>query len=113
MNAPETVEGVLLVFFVREKDRVHGEPAFEWLLQTGRALGLPGGSAFRAVAGFGRHRRLHEDRFFELAGDMAIQVEFVLSREEADRLLAKTGEAGAAFAFMEMPCRHGVTAGPA
>jgi hypothetical protein len=40
-------------------------------------------------------------------------VEFVLSREEADRLLAKTGEAGAAFAFMEMPCRHGVTAGPA
>lgn len=113
MNAPQTVEGVLLAFFVREKDRVQGTPAFEWLLETGRSLGLPGGSAFRAVAGFGRHRRLHEDRFFELAGDMAIQVEFVLSREEADRLLAKVGEAGAVFAFMEVPCRHGVTVGPA
>jgi PII-like signaling protein len=98
---------------VREKDRVHGKPAFEWLLDTGRALGLPGGSAFRAVAGFGRHRRLHEDRFFELAGDMAIQVEFVLSREEADRLLAEAGAAGAVFAFMETACRHGTTGGQA
>jgi PII-like signaling protein len=29
-------------------------------------LGIHGGSAFKAIAGFGRHGVLHEDHFFEL-----------------------------------------------
>ena len=31
------------------------------------------GSAFRAIAGFGRHGVLHEQHFYELAGDLAIE----------------------------------------
>jgi PII-like signaling protein len=60
---------------------------YEWLLEQAKALGLPGGSAFRAIAGFGRHGRLHEETFFELAGEMPVQVEFVLSVAMADQLL--------------------------
>ncbi len=49
--------------------------------------GIHGGSAFRAIAGFGRHGILHEEHFFELAADMTVQVEFVLTVAEADALL--------------------------
>jgi len=31
-----------------------------------QVYGISGGSAFRAVAGFGRHGKLHEETFFEL-----------------------------------------------
>ena len=39
------------------------------------------------MAGFGRHHVLHEARFFELAGTLAIEVEFIVSQEEAQKLL--------------------------
>lgn len=60
---------------------------YEWLLEEAKKLGAPGGSVLRAVAGYGRHKRLHEESFFELAGELPVQVEFVLETELADRLL--------------------------
>lgn len=102
-------DGILLVFFVHERDRLHGQPAYEWLLAQARAMGIGGGSAFRAVAGFGRHGKLHEDRFFELSGELAIQVEFLVSPELSARLVAHVKAAGGAFPFMEAPCRFGMT----
>lgn len=104
-------DAILLVFFVHEKDRLHGQPAFEWLLAQARALGVSGGSAFRAVAGFGRHGRMHEDRFYELSGELAIQVEFLVSAQLAVRLVDAVKAAGGAFPFMEAPCRFGMTDG--
>lgn len=81
------MQSVYLKFYVTEKQRHEGSLLYEWLLEQARKLGLPGGSAFRAIAGFGRHGRLHDESFFELAGELPVQVEFVLSREMADRLL--------------------------
>ena len=49
--------------------------------------GVPGGSAFRAIAGFGKHGRLHDESFFELAGELPVQVEFILDKALADKLL--------------------------
>src|SRR6266581_2810123 len=60
---------------------------FEWLLEQAKKLGIHGGSAFRAIAGFGRHGVLHEEHFFELAADMTVEVEFVVTGEEAEKLL--------------------------
>lgn len=76
-----------LKFYVNEKQRHNGTLLHEWLLEEARRLGAPGGSAFRAIAGFGRHGRLHEETFFELAGELPVQVEFVLEAEIADKLL--------------------------
>ncbi len=78
---------VYLKFYVTEKQRHNGEPLHEWLLEQAKKLGVPGGSAFRAIAGYGRHGHLHEETFFELAGEMPIQVEFVLDAAHADKLL--------------------------
>ena len=76
-----------LKFYVSEKQRHNGSLLYEWLLQEARKFGVPGGSAFRAVAGFGRHGRMHEETFFELAGELPLQVEFVLDAELADKML--------------------------
>jgi PII-like signaling protein len=78
----------MLDFYVSEKQRHDGRLLYEWLLEEGRALGIHGGSAFRAIAGFGRHGTMHEDSFFELAGELAVKVEFIVDDEHADKLLA-------------------------
>jgi PII-like signaling protein len=81
------MQSVYLKFYVTEKQRHKGSLLYEWLLGEAKKLGLPGGSAFRAIAGFGRHGRLHEESFFELAGELPVQVEFVLDTLRADQLL--------------------------
>jgi uncharacterized protein len=81
------MQGSFLRFYVHEGQRLHGRLVWEWLLEQANRLGIRGGSAFRAMAGFGRHHVLHESRFFELAGTLTIEVEFIVSDEEAQRLL--------------------------
>lgn len=80
------MQSVCLKFYLTEKQRHDGALLHEWLLEEAKRLGVPGGCAFRAVAGFGRHGRMHEETFFELAGELPVQVEFVLDAELADKL---------------------------
>ena len=77
----------LLTFYVSEKQHHAGMPLYDWLLEKANTLGIPGGSAFRAIAGYGRHGRLHEETFFELAGEMAVKVEFIVEESLAEKLL--------------------------
>ncbi len=82
------MKGIHLRFYTYEA-RKHGSALmYEWLLEYAKKLGIHGGSAFRAIAGFGRHGRLHEQHFFELAGDVPVLVEFIASEAEADALIA-------------------------
>jgi PII-like signaling protein len=78
---------VYLKFFVAEKRRHKEMLLYEWLLEEAKNLGASGGTAHRAVAGFGRHGKMHEETFFELAGELPVQVEFVLEAELADQFL--------------------------
>ena len=82
------MKGTILRFYVHEGRIHHHVALFEWLLEQAKKAGIRGGSAFRAVAGFGRHGILHEEHFFELAADMTVTVEFVVSDEEAEKMLA-------------------------
>ncbi len=78
----------ILDFYVSEKQQHAGKLLYEWLLEEARALGITGGSAFRAIAGFGRHGRLHEESFFELAGELPVKVEFIVDDAHAEKLLS-------------------------
>ena len=80
--------GELLRIYVAEEQTHRGVLLWEWLLQQASALGMQGGSAFRAIGSFGRHHFLQEARFFELAGSTGIEVEFIAGDEEIERLLA-------------------------
>ena len=81
------MRGTCLRFYMHENHR-HGRVLlYEWLLDAAKKLGVHGGSAFRAIAGYGRHGVIHEQHFFELAGDLTVEVEFLLPREQAEHLL--------------------------
>ena len=66
------MQGCFLRFYVHEGQRHHGRLLWEWLLEQANKIGIRGGSAFRAMAGFGRQHILHEAKFFELAGSVAV-----------------------------------------
>jgi len=81
------MKGTYLRFYLHENRKHRGLLLYEWLLETAKKAGIHGGSAFRAIAGYGRHGILHEQHFFELAGDLTIEVEFLLTDAQADQLL--------------------------
>lgn len=81
------MKGVHLRFYTYENRKAHGVPVHEWLLGRAKHLGIAGGSAFRAIAGFGRHGQLHEQHFYELAGELPVLVEFVVTEPQAEALL--------------------------
>ena len=87
------MQGIHLRFYTYESRKHGGALLYEWLLQFARGHGVQGGTAFRAIAGYGRHGRLHEQHFFELAGDVPVLVEFICSNEQADALLGALSEA--------------------
>ena len=102
------MQGCFLRFYVHEGHRHRGTLVWEWLLQQANTLGIRGGSAFRAIAGFGRHHVVHEAQFFELAGAEAIEVEFIVTDEEAERLLGLLRSDGARLFYARIPAQFGV-----
>ena len=115
MNEPKrdwraySIEGVFLRFLVHENRIFKNQPVYDWLLLTAKRLGIHGGSAYRGLAGYGRHGVLHEAHFFELAGDLPVEVRFVCSEQEANRLLDAVEEATLSLFYVIGPTRYGVT----
>ncbi|MHB1186477.1 DUF190 domain-containing protein [Thiobacillus sp.] len=102
------MNAVCLQVFVSEASRHHGKLTYEWLLDAAQELGIAGGSAFRAVAGFGRHGR-HDVGFFELAGELPVVVEFFVEAAMADQLLRAIAEADLKLVYARLPAEIGVT----
>ena len=103
--------GTVLRFYVHENRTFRHVALFEWLLEQAKKLGIHGGSAFRAVAGYGRHGILHEEHFFELAADMTIQVEFVVTNEQADKLLDLLRRERVSIFYARVPAEFGTIEG--
>jgi PII-like signaling protein len=102
------MDGLFLRFYVHEDHRLHGRLLWEWLLEQANKLGIRGGSAFRAMAGFGRHHTLHEARFFELAGALTVEVEFIVTEAEARSLLDLVQTEKARLFYARIPAHFGV-----
>jgi PII-like signaling protein len=81
-------KGVRLQFYFPEGARHHHHLLHEWLLQAARDCGIKGGSVFRAIAGFGRHGKMHYGHFFEEAGKLPVEVRLVTTPELAEGLIA-------------------------
>jgi PII-like signaling protein len=113
VSAGTTDSGVLLQLYVHENRRYGHVLLYEWLLDEARRLGIPGGSAFRAIASFGRHGVLHEEHFFELAGDLAVRVDFILVPEQARLLLERIAREGIDLFHVSTPASFGTTRPPA
>ena len=105
------MKGTILRFYVHEGRIHHRVALFEWLLEQAKKIGIHGGSAFRAIAGFGRHGILHEEHFFELAADMTIVVEFVVNDAEADALLGLLRSERVSIFYARVPAEFGTVEG--
>ncbi len=103
---------VYLKVYMEELQRHDGELLYEWLLREARAMGIPGGSVFRAIAGYGRDSKLHDEAFFELAGDLPVEVGFAVTEADARRLIDRLGAAGLRLFYVILPATHGITGTP-
>ena len=102
------MNGTYLRFYMLENVRHRHQLLYEWLLLHARSLGVHGGSAFRAIEGFGRHGVLHSQHFSELAGELTVEVEFILTNEMADRLLESLRHEKVNVVYARSPAEFGV-----
>ncbi len=105
------MQGEFLKFYVPQMARHDGSLMYEWLLEEAHASGVSGGSVFRAIAGYGRHGKLHEEHFFELAGDLPVAVEFFAETDAVERLLARIAAVKVALFYIRQPASGGLTTG--
>lgn len=103
------MQGVYIKFYLTESQRHGSKLLYEWLLEKAKQLGLPGGSVFRAVAGFGRHGHLHSDTFFELSGELPMQVEFIVSSVHAEKLIVALNDEQIKLPYVNYSVEYGVT----
>ena len=82
------METICIKFFVHELRKHKGELLYEWLLEKAKSLHLHGGSALRAISGYGRGGIIHEEHFLELASNVPVEVVFYISQDEADTLIS-------------------------
>ena len=80
------MQGSFLRFYVHEGQRHRHDVVWEWLLMHANKLGIRGGSAFRAMKGFGRHHRLTGDKLLDFSGSAVIEIEFIVTDQEAQQL---------------------------
>ena len=102
------MNGLFLRFYFQESQKCRGGVAWEWLLKQANKMKIRGGSAFRAMAGFGHHHVLHEIEFFEVVSPIAVEVEFLVTEAEATALLDLVREEGIRVVYARIPATFGV-----
>jgi PII-like signaling protein len=112
LNPEERMKGWSLRFYMHENQKHRGMLLYDWLLEQAKSRGIHGGSAFRAIAGFGRHGVLQQQHFFELAGQLTVLVEFLVSEREGDELLRIVSEDGAHLFHARFAAEFGVIGEP-
>lgn len=100
-------QGVLISFYCHTRAQHEGKLVYEWLLEHAKKQGIGGGSAFRAICGYGRHGVLREEQFFELADDLAVKLEFLLSEQQAESLLDTVRSIGIDAVYAVTPASFG------
>jgi PII-like signaling protein len=102
------MQTVCVRFFVQEGMKYEHQPIHEWMFSAAKAVGIHGGTAFRASAGYGRHG-VHEDSFFELAGKLPETLEFFAEADRIQALIQRVGDAGLKLVYVTHPVATGMT----
>jgi PII-like signaling protein len=102
------MDGLFLRFYFQESQHCRDGVAWEWLMKQANKLGIRGGSAFRAMAGFGHHHVMHDFKFFEVASPLAVEVEFIVTEAEAAMLLDLVEKEGVRAFYTRIPAAFGI-----
>lgn len=103
------MKGVCLRFYMNEFQKHDGILMYEWLLELAKKNGIKGGSAFRAIAGYGRHGVIHEEHFFELASNVPIEVNFFIKKEESANFIDIIKKENADLFYSMSEAEYGTT----
>jgi CBS-domain-containing membrane protein len=80
--------------YVGERDKAagHHEPLWETILNFLREEGAAGATAFRGLAGFGAHSKLHLARLADVIPDLPVVIEWIDGPARVERLLPRLTE---------------------
>lgn len=101
------MNGYSLRFYMHENQKHRGMLLYEWLLEQAKKQDIQGGSVFKTIAGYGRHGALHEQTFFELAGENTVLAEFIVDETEAGALINIAKQDGAPLFWAKFPVEFG------
>ncbi|HEX2780872.1 MAG TPA: DUF190 domain-containing protein [Gemmatimonadaceae bacterium] len=82
-----TGERTLMRIHIGERDRYHGKPLYQAIVELLRNRHYAGATVFRAIMGFGASARLRTDRVEVLSLDLPIVVECVETEERIEAIL--------------------------
>ena len=85
-------ERVLMRIHIGERDKYHGKPLYQQIVELLRARHYAGATVFRGIMGFGPTSKLHTSRFLELSIDLPIIVECVDTEERIQAILPELDE---------------------
>ena len=105
------MDGYLLRMYLHENHQHKGVLTWEWLLRQANKLGMHGGSAFRSIAGFGRHHVVHEDHFFGMVGAITIELNFLVDEVEKNQLMELLKQENIQLFYTYTPAWFGMTLG--
>ena len=78
----------MLRIHIGADDKWEGEPLHEAIVKRARQLDIAGATVYRAILGYGAHKRLHKHKPFALSQDDPLLVTVIDVEEKVDKLLA-------------------------
>lgn len=87
-----TGERTLMRIHIGERDKYHGRPLYEAIVQLLRERHFAGATVLRGIAGFGATARLHTEKVLRLSLDLPIIVECVDTEEKIAAVLPELDE---------------------
>jgi len=82
-----TGERTLMRIHIGERDRHHGKPLYQAIVELLRERQYAGATVLRGIMGFGATARIHTDRIEVLSLDLPIVIECVESEEKIQAIL--------------------------
>jgi PII-like signaling protein len=70
-----------------ERDKHHGKPLADALLEALRSGGASGATVSRGVAGFGAHSKIHRASIVDISPDLPLVLEWIDTEDRVEELL--------------------------
>lgn len=100
------MNGFQITFFTQQDRRHHGKPVADWLIRLAMEMGLRGATLIAGSESFGRDRRIHSARFFELA-DQPQEILMTATAEETQTLFDRLKSEGVHLFYVKTPVEFG------
>jgi PII-like signaling protein len=99
------MKGTYLKVYVPEFEKhPDGVALHQWLMSKAKSFGIEGGTATRAISGFGRRGDLSVDNVF---GESPMEMVFMTSEELADKFLSLLKKEKFTLFYIKTPAEYG------